>query len=63
MFFGAAKSYGFIQSDEDGAEHFVHLETVNAAGLPTLRAGQRISYRLLTARNGKVSAVDPTLLE
>ncbi|WP_395332039.1 cold shock domain-containing protein [Novosphingobium sp. BL-8H] len=63
VFFSAAKGYGFIKSEDDGSEHFVHLTSVKAAGLSVLRSGQQVSYQLLVARNGKVSAVDLALLD
>ena len=62
VFFSATKGYGFIKSEDDGSEHFVHVTAVKAAGLDVLRAGQQVSYQLLVARNGKISAVDLALL-
>lgn len=57
-FFNATKGYGFISPDCGGADCFVHLESVEAAGLDVLKARQRIGYRVLIARNGKISAID-----
>lgn len=56
--FNARNGYGFITPDEGGADCFVHLSAVEASGLTVLTVGQRVSYEVLVARNGKVSAVN-----
>jgi CspA family cold shock protein len=53
--FNATKGYGFIQPEEGGADVFVHISAVEAAGLRALREGQKVSYELVTSR-GKTSA-------
>ena len=56
--FNAQKGYGFITPDDGGADCFVHMSAVETSGLTRLTTGQRISYDVLVARNGKVSAVN-----
>lgn len=56
--FNARKGYGFITPDDGGADCFVHLSVVTESGLASLTVGQRVSYEVLVARNGKVSAVN-----
>ncbi len=53
--FNPAKGFGFIQPDAGGADVFVHISAVEAAGLKTLNEGQRVSYELETQR-GKTAA-------
>lgn len=57
VFFNAAKGYGFIVPDERGADVFVHMDAVAAAGLRTIVTAQRLRYDVQIARNGKRSAV------
>ena len=43
-FFNSTKGFGFI-SQEDGAKDvFVHATAVEAAGMPSLAEGQRVSF-------------------
>jgi CspA family cold shock protein len=57
-FFNADKGYGFIQPDNGGADSFVHISAVQAAGMQTLEREQRVSYEVERGRNGKESAVN-----
>jgi CspA family cold shock protein len=54
--FNATKGYGFIQPDDGGNDVFVHISAVQKAGHTGLAEGARVSYELLTGRNGKQSA-------
>jgi len=57
-FFNLDKGYGFIQPDDGGADSFVHITAVQAAGMQTLDKDQRLSYEVEQGRNGKASAVN-----
>lgn len=57
-FFNEDKGYGFIQPDNGGADSFVHISAVQAAGMQTLEREQRVSYEVEKGRNGKESAVN-----
>ena len=57
-FFNYDKGYGFISNDDGGADAFVHVTAVEAAGLPGLNKDERVSYELETGSNGKISAVN-----
>ncbi|MEW9855141.1 MULTISPECIES: cold-shock protein [Novosphingobium] len=57
-FFNADKGYGFIQPDNGGADSFVHISAVQAAGMMTLERDQRVSYEVERGRNGKESATN-----
>jgi CspA family cold shock protein len=43
-FFNAAKGFGFVTPDEGGKDVYVPAASVTSAGLPTLKAGQPISF-------------------
>ncbi len=57
-FFNTDKGYGFIQPDDGGADSFVHISAVQAAGMHSLDKDQRVTYEVETGRNGKSSAVN-----
>ena len=57
-FFNYDRGYGFISNDDGGADAFVHISAVEAAGLPGLNKDERVSYDLETGANGKISAVN-----
>src|SRR3990167_1531921 len=54
-FFNADKDYGFIQPDGGGADSFVHISAVQAAGMQSLDKDQRLNYEVEQGRNGKAS--------
>jgi CspA family cold shock protein len=55
--FNAQKGFGFIKPDDGGTDVFVHASAVEAAGLPGLNDGQKVSYDITTER-GKESATN-----
>jgi len=57
-FFNEDKGYGFIAPEDGGADSFVHITAVQAAGMQTLTQDQRLSYDVERGRNGKESAVN-----
>lgn len=61
--FNPQKGYGFINPDEDGADVFVHITAVQNSGLTGLNEGQQVSYELAEQRNGKIAAVNLTLID
>ena len=56
--FNTTKGYGFIQPDDGGADSFVHISAVQAAGMQTLNKDQKVSYEVERGRNGKESAIN-----
>jgi cold shock protein len=50
--FSQLKRYGFIQSDADGKDVFVHLSAVRQAGLAGLRKGQNYLLKSTQSRQG-----------
>ena len=57
-FFNEGKGYGFIAPDGGGNDAFVHITSVERAGMRTLRENQRVSYDLQQDNRGKMSAVN-----
>ena len=57
-FFNEDKGYGFISPENGGADSFVHITAVQAAGMQTLNKDQRLSYEVERGRNGKESAIN-----
>lgn len=60
--FNSTKGYGFIAPDDGGKDVFVHISAVERAGLKGLNDNQKISYELLSGRDGRSSAGDLVLL-
>lgn len=60
-FFNAGKGFGFIQRDEGGDDVFVHISSVERAGLEGLAEGQQLEFTLVD-RGGKVSATDLSVI-
>jgi CspA family cold shock protein len=56
-FFNTTKGYGFIQPEDGSKDVFVHVSAVQAAGMQTLREGQRVSFDVTTER-GKPAAAN-----
>ena len=50
--FNTAKGYGFITPDDGDKDVFVHVTTVEDAGMPPLAEGQRINYEVESDRKG-----------
>ena len=58
--FNAERGYGFILKDGDEAnEYFVHYSYINMDGYKTVRAGQKVSFRLVETDKG-IQAQDVT---
>ena len=56
--FNSTKGYGFIEPEEGGADVFVHITAVQASGMDGLEEGQKLSFDLEEARNGRTNAVN-----
>ena len=60
--FNTTKGYGFIAPDDGGKDVFVHISAVERAGLKSLSDNQKISFELISGRDGRSSAGDLKLL-
>ena len=61
--FNPVKGYGFIEPNDGSEDAFVHISTVERAGLNGLREGQKGEYELVPGRNGKSSAENLVALD
>ncbi len=61
--FNSVKGYGFIQPSDGSRDAFVHISAVEAAGLTSLRDGQKVEYELVPGRDGKSSAENLVVLD
>ena len=61
-FFNSVKGFGFIEPDDGSKDAFVHISAVEAAGLPGLSEGQKVTYDLEDGRDGKVAAANLKLV-
>ena len=50
--FNAAKGYGFISRDLDGADVFVHYSSIDGDGYRSLKEGEEVAYGLTTGPKG-----------
>lgn len=56
-FFNTTKGYGFIRPEDGSKDVFVHVTAVQAAGMQTLREGQKLSFDI-TSERGKTAATN-----
>ncbi len=61
--FNPVKGYGFIEPNDGSQDAFVHISTVERAGLNGLREGQKVEYELVPGRDGKYSAENLVALD
>lgn len=58
--YNSQKGFGFIAPDDGGKDVFVHATALEAAGIPGLNDGQKVSYEL-QEESGKTSAAQLTI--
>ena len=51
-FFNTTKGYGFITPEDGSKDVFVHITAVQAAGIPELTDGTKLSYSRLGTPSG-----------
>jgi cold shock protein len=59
--FDAKKGFGFITPDDGGKDAFLHVSALEAAGIPSIKDGQAVTYEL-TEQRGKDAAADIALI-
>ena len=52
-FFNGERGYGFIKPDDGGRDVFIHITSVERAGLKDLAEGQRITFEVEPDKKGK----------
>ena len=61
--FNIAKGFGFIEPDDGSKDAFVHISTVERAGLHSLVEGQKVQYELQMGQKGKEAAHNLSLVD
>jgi CspA family cold shock protein len=59
--FDAKKGFGFITPDDGGKDAFLHVSALEAAGIPSIKDGQAVTYEL-TEQRGKDAAANIVLI-
>jgi CspA family cold shock protein len=60
-FFNTSKGFGFIRPDDGSKDVYVHVSTIEKAGLAVLSEGQKVSFEVANT-TGKDAAVDLKLV-
>jgi len=55
-FFNGQKGFGFIQPDEGGSDVFVHVTSLERAGIRGLAEGQKIKFEVIMDRGKKAAS-------
>ena len=61
--FNPDKVYGFIEPSDGSMDAFVHISSVERAGLRTLNEGQKVSFDLQAGRDGKTAAENISIID
>lgn len=56
--FNFDKGYGFVAPDAGGSDVFLHISALTQANIDDLREGDKISFEVVTGRNGRTQAGD-----
>ena len=59
--FNATKGFGFIASEHGSKDVFVHISTLERAGLTQLADGQAVTFDIERGRDGRDSATNLAL--
>ena len=61
--FNPTKGFGFIEPEDGSKDAFVHISSVESSGLSSLNEGQKVSYELVSGREGKMAAENIEIIE
>ncbi len=61
--FSSAKGFGFIEPEDGSKDAFVHISAVERSGLSGLDEGQKVSFDLVSGRDGKMAAENLTVAD
>ena len=54
--FNPIKGFGFIEPEDGSKDAFVHISAVERSGLSGLNEGQKVTFDLVSGRDGKMAA-------
>ena len=61
--FNPTKGFGFIEPEDGSKDAFVHISAVERSGLSDLKEGQKVSFDLVSGRDGKMAAENLTIAD
>ena len=61
--FDTVKGFGFIEPEDGSKDAFVHISAVERSGLSGLNEGQKVSFDLVSGRDGKMAADNLTVAD
>jgi CspA family cold shock protein len=61
--FDPVRGYGFITPDSGSKDAFVHISSVEKAGLSGLVEGQKVEFEMVADKRGRLSADNLRLIE
>ncbi len=61
--FNPAKGFGFIEPEDGSKDAFVHISAVERSGLTSLSEGQKVTFDLVSGRDGKMAAENLTIAD
>jgi CspA family cold shock protein len=61
--FNPTKGFGFIEPEDGSKDAFVHISAIERAGLSTLNEGQKVTFELVSGRDGKMAAEDLAVVD
>ncbi len=61
--FNPTKGFGFIEPEDGSKDAFVHISAVESSGLSGLEEGQKITFDLVSGRDGKMAAENLAIVE
>jgi CspA family cold shock protein len=61
-FYNSTKGFGFVQPEDGSKDAFVHVTALERAGISGLNEGDKVQFDLETGRDGRVSAVNISLV-
>ncbi len=59
--FNTSKGFGFIEPESSGRDVFVHISSVERAGLTGLADAQKVTFDIESGRDGRESATNLAL--
>jgi cold shock protein len=60
-FFNAQKGFGYIRPQDGSKDVYVHVSSIEKAGLTTLSEGQQVAFEV-SSESGKNAAIDLKLV-
>ncbi len=61
--FNPTKGFGFIEPEDGSKDAFVHISAVERSGLSDLKEGQKVTFDLVSGRDGKMAAENLTIAD